>query len=81
MRSKPKRIYLQTGIEGKNYNTDDYNDLDKSSMTWCEDKVFESDLEFISVKFIRAKIDEIEKSIGDTKEGVNIINLLNSLLK
>lgn len=63
MENSPKRIFLQIGIEGKNYNTTDYNDLDKSSMTWCEDEIFESDLEFISVSFILARIKELEQEI------------------
>lgn len=60
MENSPRRIFLQIGIEGKNYNTQDYNDLDKSSMTWCEGEIFESDLEFISVLPILERIKELE---------------------
>lgn len=58
MRNQPKFIYLQTGLEDNAEMCDDFNELD--GISWCADKIYKDDLQFISVDFILARIKELE---------------------
>ena len=55
MKNKPEKIYLNLGT---NTEVEDFKTL--SEVTWCEDKVNDDDLEFVSVSFL---FDEIHKRI------------------
>lgn len=51
MKDTPNKIFLNIGTEEKDL---DFNTL--SEVTWSKDKVFDSDLEFISVSFYWRKL-------------------------
>jgi hypothetical protein len=65
MKNQPKFIYLQTGLEEYGEVCEDFNTLDSSSISWCADKIYEDDLQFISVSFISRQIEEIEEELKD----------------
>jgi len=58
MRNQPKFIYLQTGLEDNAEMCDDFNELD--GISWCADKIYSDDLQYISVDFIFLRIKELE---------------------
>jgi aldehyde:ferredoxin oxidoreductase len=85
MKNKPEKIYLNLGTNG---GVEDFKTL--SEVTWCEDRVNDDDLEFISVSSILARIKELENLKFNTteKSGVDnfntnssIINELKNLIK
>lgn len=52
MKNVPKRIYLQVGDEAAEDDTLDFrNDLD--DVTWAEDQVFQSDIEYVRADLVR----------------------------
>ena len=55
MKNQPNRIYLNIGADGE---CQDFEEL--VEVSWCEDKVNDDDLEFVSVSFL---FDEIHKRI------------------
>ena len=67
MRNSPKFIYLQTGLEDNSEICEDFYDLQTDFITWCADKVHSDDLEYISVSFLREKIEEKIKIREDLK--------------
>ena len=80
----PNKIFLNTGTEEKDL---DFNIL--SEVTWSKDRVFDSDLEFISSVFVLRRIEELEIRLINTnpkrKETVlrrqEVIDELKNLLK
>ena len=72
MKNKPEKIYLNLGTNG---GVEDFKTL--SEVTWCEDRVNDDDLEFISVSSILARIKELERRQFDTtdKTGMNLFNI------
>lgn len=85
MKNIPTKIYLQLGdcIE----NVEDFKELDEQSITWCEDKLFPNDLEYISVleaKSLVAKALKILKSKAielyyDNEADADIDNLIRNI--
>ena len=63
MQNIPNRIYLQTGLEDNGETSSDFNELDMVS--WCADKIYSDDLEYISVSFISHRIKELETELND----------------
>ena len=63
MRNQPNKIYLQIDLEDNGETCEDFNEL--SDISWCVDKIYSDDLEYISVSFISA---EIEKELKICKE-------------
>ena len=61
MKNTPNKIFLNTGTEEKDL---DFNIL--SEVTWSKDRVFDSDLEFISSVFVLRRIEELEKEFDNT---------------
>ena len=53
MKNTPNKIFLNIGTDEKDL---DFNTL--SEVTWSKDRVFDSDLEFISFSFLSAEIDK-----------------------
>ena len=84
MKNTPNKIFLNTGTEEKDL---DFNTL--AQVTWSKDRVFDSDLEFISSVFILRRIEELEIRLINTnpkrKETVlrrqEVIDELKNLLK
>lgn len=58
MKNTPNKIFLNIGTDEKYL---DFNTL--AQVTWSKDRVFDSDLEFISSVFILRRIEELEKEI------------------
>ena len=83
MKNTPNKIFLNIGTDEKDL---DFNTL--AQVTWSEDRVFDSDLEFISVSFLLAEIhkmymeEDVSKSnalrIGNK---ILILNKIQNLLK
>lgn len=44
MKNIPDKIYLQIGFDP--VVDDDFNDLDTEAVSWCQDRIFESDIEY-----------------------------------
>lgn len=61
MKKAPNKIFLNIGTEEKDL---DFNTL--AQVTWSKDRVFDSDLEFISLVFISRRIEELEKEFDNT---------------
>ena len=82
MKNTPNKIFLNIGADEKDL---DFNAL--SEVTWSKDRVFDSDLEFISSVFILRRIEELEKEIEDEDSEYSItscrfrIDELKNLLK
>ena len=82
MKNTPNKIFLNIGTEEKDL---DFNTL--SEVAWSKDRVFDSDLEFISSVFILRRIEELEKEIEDENSEYSIsscrfaIKELKNLLK
>ena len=75
----PNKIFLNIGTDEKDL---DFNTL--SEVTWSKDRVFDSDLEFISVSFLLAEIDRLkdyENATDDYEKAEFAINTLKNLLK
>ena len=53
MKNIPNKILLNIGTDEKDL---DFNTL--AQVTWSKDRVFDNDLEFISVSFLLAEIDK-----------------------
>jgi len=47
MKNIPRKIYLQIG---PNVWVDDFNDLEGFEITWCRDKIFNNDIEYVRKK-------------------------------
>ncbi len=58
MQNIPNKIFLNIGTDEKDL---DFNIL--SEVTWSNDRIFDSDLEYISSVFILRRIKELEKEI------------------
>ena len=84
MKDTPNKIFLNIGTDEED---SDFNTL--SEVTWSKDRVFDSDLEFISSVFILRRIEELEIRLINTnpkrKETVlrrqEVIDELKNLLK
>ena len=61
MKNTPNKIFLNIGTDEKDL---DFNTL--AQVTWSKDRVFDSDLEFISSVFILRRIGELEKEFDNT---------------
>ena len=58
MKNIPNKIHLVLGTDS---GVEDFKTL--QDVTWCSDKIYDDDLEFISVNFISARIKELESEI------------------
>lgn len=65
MKNIPTRIYLQTGLEDNEETCDDFNKLD--GISWCSDKIYSDDLEYVSVSFISRRIKELKEKLESVK--------------
>jgi aldehyde:ferredoxin oxidoreductase len=77
MKNKPEKIYLNLGTNG---GVEDFKTL--SEVTWCEDRVNDDDLCYISVSSILARIKELEKDVYiDSEHKKHRIKELKNLIK
>lgn len=73
MKNQPNKIHLNIGTDG----VEDFKEL--REVTWSEDRINDSDLEFISVSFISARIKELENRLdsklkyGRPSDGINMV--------
>ena len=83
MKDTPNKIFLNIGTDEKDL---DFNTL--SEVTWSKDRVFDSDLEFISVSFLSAEIHKMymEENVSESNalrigNKILILNKIQNLLK
>ena len=77
MKNQPNKIYLNIGADGE---CQDFEEL--VGVSWCEDRVNDDDLEFISVSSILARIKELEKDVYiDSEHKKHRIKELKNLIK
>lgn len=55
MKNIPNKIYLVIGTG----DCEDFKEL--REVTWCEDSIFNSDLQFISISFLREKLENLKQ--------------------
>lgn len=82
MKNIPNRIYLQTGLKDNAEMCEDFNELD--GISWCADKIYSDDLQFVSVDFILAEIEKLKKNTvyGEINyESLVIIEAFKNLIK
>ena len=73
MKNTPNKIFLNIGTDEKDL---DFNTL--SEITWSKDRVFDSDLEFISVSFLLAEIHKMYMEEDVSKS--NALRIGNKIL-
>jgi len=56
MKNQPNRIYLNIGADGE---CQDFEEL--VGVSWCEDRINDDDLEYISVSSVLARIEELKQ--------------------
>ena len=79
MKNAPNKIFLNIGTDEEDL---DFNTL--AQVTWSKGRVFDSDLEFISVYFLLAEIDKLKDYANSTDDYEKVeftINTLKNLLK
>ena len=58
MKNLPQNIYLQFGFEHD--DDDDFNDLEMSEISWCDDRIDDTDIEYVLLaKFQELQIENI----------------------
>jgi len=62
MKNIPQKINLQIGLEQYGETCEDFKELNSNLISWCSDKIYEDDLEFISVDFIFGRIKELTEN-------------------
>jgi hypothetical protein len=60
MKNQLDKIYLVVGADGE---CKDFEEL--VGVSWCEDRVNEDDLQYISVSSVLARIKELEAELAD----------------
>ena len=79
MKNAPNHIYLNIGADGE---CQDFEEL--VGVSWCEDRINDDDLEYISVLSLFAEIDRLKdyaNSSDDYEKVEFAINILKNLLK
>lgn len=66
MKNIPKFIYLQSGLEQYRESCEDFNELD--NISWCVDKIYGDDLQFVSVSYLLAEIHKMYLEEEPTKD-------------
>lgn len=82
MKNQPKFIYLQTDLEEYGETCEDFEELDSNLISWCADKIYSDDLEYISVSSVLARIKELEEKLTpkiSTQTRATIIYTINEL--
>lgn len=74
MKNIPNKIYLTIG------SNEDFEEL--REVSWCERKIYEDDLQFVSVSSILARIKELEKDVYiDANDKKHKIKELKNLIR
>lgn len=60
MKNQLDKIYLVVGADGE---CEDFEEL--VGVSWCEDRINDDDLAYLSFSFISARIKELEKELND----------------
>lgn len=68
MKNLPQKIYLQVGFEHD--EGDDFNDLETSEISWCDDRIDDTDIEYV----LLAKFQELQ---AENKKLRDLLDLLN----
>lgn len=68
MKNSPKKIFLQLGLEETD-SVEDFNMLERDFVTWESNQIYSDDLQFISVDFIFARIQELKVEIKELDTG------------
>jgi hypothetical protein len=63
MKNQPTKIFLQTGLEDNGETCEDFNEL--HGISWCSDKIYGDDLEYVSIDAIFRRIKELETEISN----------------
>ena len=81
MKNIPNKIYLQ--VDPENDKPEDFNDL--AEVTWCQDRIFDSDISFVRQKninwqkvrekFFNECTDEITRNYTGTQTQMRKINV------
>ena len=65
MKNAPKKIFLQIGEDCP----DDFDFNNLSEVSWCEDKIFDNDIEYVlTIKSDNSENINFEKKYNDLKE-------------
>lgn len=77
IKNTPNKIFLNIGTDEKDL---DFDAL--ARVTWSNERVFDSDLEYISSVFILRRVKELEKEKFDTttKHGVHDFNVNSAII-
>jgi hypothetical protein len=81
MKNQPNKIFLQTGLEDCGETCSDFDEL--YMVSWCANKIYSDDLEYISSNFIRAEIDKLKdyaNSSDDYERAEFAINILKRII-
>ncbi len=78
MKNEPEKIYLVVGADGE---CEDFEEL--VGVSWCENRINDDDLEYLSLNFISRRIKELEEELvyEDSTFDRNIINIQINTLK
>jgi hypothetical protein len=79
MKNQPTKIYLNIGADGE---CQDFEEL--VGVSWCEDRINDDDLCYISVSSVLARIEELEEYVdrgADYRTVEFTINTLKILIK
>lgn len=66
----PKKIHLQIGDE-VDLNEVNFNDLDHENVTWCQDRIFKNDLEYIFIdeyKLLKEQFEDVKNKNLEIQE-------------
>lgn len=74
MKNVPNKIHLVLGADG---GVEDFKTL--SEVTWCEDRINENDLCYISVSSILARIKELETEFDNSNSSFSTGGIIQRL--
>lgn len=69
MKNIPNKIYLVLGTDS---GVEDFKTL--QDVTWCSNKIYDDDLEFLSISSISARIKELEAEIENEDSEYSIVS-------
>lgn len=76
----PDRIFLQIHEDAEVENINEVSDIDEGNVTWCKDKIYPTDVEYVRAKSpwisIEDKYPEYEPSIPDEKKTRYLVRVI-----
>ena len=82
MKNQPNKIFLQIDLANYGETCEDFKEL--VGVSWCEDRINDDDLEYISVSSVLAQIDKLKDYANSSDEYDKVefaINILKKLIK